>query len=91
MILRIGVRRIGLALLLQGVLGLAVMAAETAELHPSPFALPAERAPVIVAQDSCANACQAEHNKCRVSTKGSPSCDEVRQRCLQTCISTKKK
>ena len=85
------VLRIGLALLMQGVLGLAVMAAETAGLQPSLFALPAERAPMVVAEDSCANACQAEHNKCRVNTKGSPSCDAARQRCLQTCIANKKK
>ena len=90
MIRQIGVLRIGLVLLLQGFLGMAVMAAETAELQPSPFALPAERAPVVVAEDSCANACQAEHNRCRVSTKGSPSCDEARQRCLQACIANKK-
>ena len=70
--------------------GLAAIAAETAELKPSPFALPAERAPIAVAEDSCANACQAEHNQCRVATKGSPSCDAARQRCLQACIAKKK-
>ena len=85
------VLRFGFVLLLQGLLGLAVMAAETAELRPSPFALPAERAPVVKTQDSCANACQTGHDRCRVSTKGSPSCDEVRQRCLQACIANKKK
>ncbi len=65
-------------------------AAETAQLQPSPFALPAERGPVVVAEDSCANACQTRHNQCRVETKGSPACDEVRQRCLQACIAKKK-
>ena len=70
-------------------LGLAVHAAETAELKPSPHALPAERAPVVIAEDSCANRCQREHDQCRVTTKGSPSCDPVRQRCLQDCIAKK--
>ena len=65
-------------------------AAETAQLQPSPFALPAERAPIVVAEDSCANACQSQHNQCRVATKGSPACDEARQRCLQACIAKKK-
>lgn len=71
-------------------IGPAAMAAETAQLQPSPFALPAERGPVPVAEDSCANACQTQHNQCRVSTKGSPACDEARQRCLQACIAKKK-
>ncbi len=71
-------------------LGHAVLAAETAQLQPSPFALPAERGPVVIAEDSCANACQTQHNQCRVTTKGSPACDEARQRCLQACIAKKK-
>ncbi len=70
-------------------LGAAALAAETAELKPSPYALPAERAPVMVAEDSCANRCQREHDQCRVATKGSPSCDPARQRCLQECIAKK--
>ena len=82
--------RIVLGLAISACFGLAAMAADTAELKPSPFALPAEKAPVVVAEDSCANACQAEHNQCRVTTKGSPSCDAARQRCLQSCIAKKK-
>lgn len=47
---------------------------------------------MIVAQNnSCASACQAAHNRCRVETKGSPKCDEERQRCLQGCIAGKRR
>ena len=61
-------------------------------LQPSATALPAVQAPVIVAQDgSCANACQTQHDQCRVQTKGSPSCDVARQRCLQACIAGKRR
>lgn len=60
-------------------------------LRPSPNALPAIQAPAIVAQDnSCASVCQSQHDQCRVQTKGSPSCDAARQRCLQTCLASKK-
>ena len=65
---------------------------EPATLQPSATALPAVQAPVIVAQDgSCANACQTQHDQCRVQTKGSPSCDVARQRCLQACIAGKRR
>ncbi len=61
-------------------------------LKPSANALPAIQAPSVVAQDnSCAIACQAQHDQCRVQTKGSPACDSARQRCLQACIASKKK
>lgn len=81
---------LGFGLALVGTL--ASWAADPQPLQPSPSALPAVTAPVIVAQDgSCASACQAEHDQCRVATKGSPSCDATRQRCLQTCIANKKK
>jgi len=60
--------------------------------QPAPTAFPAISAPVVVAQDSsCAAACQAEHDQCRVTTKGSPTCDAIRQRCLRACIASKKK
>ncbi|MEZ5849094.1 MAG: hypothetical protein R3D68_00410 [Hyphomicrobiaceae bacterium] len=51
---------------------------------------PASASAIILAQNnSCASACQAEHNRCRVATKGSSKCDEARQRCLQRCIAGK--
>jgi hypothetical protein len=41
--------------------------------------------------NSCANACQAEHDRCRVQRKGSPSCDAERQACLQKCLEQRKR
>ena len=67
-------------------------AAAAPPLQPAPTAFPAVSAPVVVTQDgTCATACQTEHDQCRVSTKGSPTCDIARQRCLQNCIAAKKK
>lgn len=39
-----------------------------------------------VQSTSCAAECQAQHDSCRVRTKGSPSCDAERQACLQKCL-----
>jgi len=36
------------------------------------------------AADAC-SACYAQHNQCRMQTKGSPSCDARLQQCLQSC------
>ena len=36
--------------------------------------------------DNCAAQCRADHNKCRIDTKGSPSCDARLQSCLQSCL-----
>lgn len=36
--------------------------------------------------NSCAANCRAQHNQCRISTKGSPSCDARLQQCLQSCL-----
>ena len=47
-------------------------------------------APLVVAQ-SCVSECQAQHDRCRVETKGSRTCDEVRQHCLQICLQKKRK
>jgi hypothetical protein len=47
---------------------------------------------IAVAQTaSCASECQAQHDRCRVQTKGSPSCDAERQRCLEICLQKKKR
>lgn len=81
-----------IAVLLLGALTGPVHAANRGPLQPSSTAFPAVSAPVVVAQDgSCANACQAQHDQCRVATKGSPNCDTARQRCLQSCIQNKRK
>lgn len=83
-----------MGLALASLLAGACLAAEPdpKTFQPSPTALPAMVPPVTVAQgNSCANACQTEHDQCRVVTKGSPSCDAQRQRCLQACIASKRK
>ena len=68
------------------------VAGDRTPLQPSRSALPAISAPVTVAQDtSCASACQARHDQCRVATKGSQSCDVERQRCLQACLNNKRR
>lgn len=36
--------------------------------------------------NACAAACRAQHNQCRIQTKGSASCDAALQRCLQGCL-----
>jgi hypothetical protein len=46
--------------------------------------------PLVVAK-SCVSQCQAQHDRCRVETKGSRTCDEVRQHCLQICLQKKRK
>lgn len=87
MVLRV---MLGLSMMLMASFGAA--ASDPVPLQPSQSAFPAVTAPVVVAQDgSCASACQAEHDKCRVATKGSSQCDALRQRCLQSCIAAKKK
>ena len=40
----------------------------------------------VYAQGSCPGACLAQYNQCRIATKGSPSCDQQYQRCLQKCV-----
>jgi hypothetical protein len=87
-------RHILIALLAMSVSAAAAIAVSAAEpqppLRPAPSAFPAISAPTVVADStSCASACQAEHDKCRVETKGGPACDARRQRCLQACLSKK--
>ena len=35
--------------------------------------------------DQCVSQCRNAHNQCRISTKGSPSCDAQLQSCLDSC------
>ena len=35
---------------------------------------------------SCQQSCRAQHSQCRISTKGSSSCDAALHSCLQSCI-----
>lgn len=37
------------------------------------------------AANQCAAACYDQHNKCRIQTKGSASCDAALTQCLQGC------
>jgi hypothetical protein len=89
---------VGMALV--AYLGLTSMAGddEPAPAPPAPHASPpaaqtlVQSPAVAVAQStSCAGECQAEHDRCRVQTKGSPSCDAERQRCLEVCLKKKKR
>ena len=51
---------------------------------------PAAKSTVIAQSPTCASDCQAQHNRCRVQTKGSSACDAERQRCLEVCLQKKK-
>jgi hypothetical protein len=37
--------------------------------------------------NQCAASCRSQHNACRVSTKGAPSCDAALQSCVARCMS----
>lgn len=45
--------------------------------------------PAAATNQSCAADCQTHHDRCRIRTKGSPSCDSERQACLQKCLQKK--
>lgn len=57
--------------------------------RPPPDTTPAEVAPFVIAEASCASLCRQRHNQCRISTRGSPRCDAELQRCLKGCLATK--
>jgi hypothetical protein len=38
--------------------------------------------------DTCAPACRANHNQCRLQTKGAATCDAQLQACLQSCLAS---
>ena len=45
-----------------------------------------------LAQSStCRSICLDQYNQCRISTKGSPSCDAQYQACLQGCVNGNKR
>ncbi len=41
--------------------------------------------PAPATANQCAQQCQAQHNQCRIQTKGSPSCDAALTQCLAAC------
>jgi hypothetical protein len=41
--------------------------------------------------DTCAASCRAQHNQCRIATKGqSAACDQQLNVCVNACFATKK-
>lgn len=38
---------------------------------------------------ACTASCRAQHNQCRIATKGSPSCDAQFAACMRSCIASK--
>ncbi len=46
-------------------------------------------APASAQANACAAACYGQHNQCRMSTKGSPSCDAALTQCLRSCAGKK--
>ncbi|HWK32655.1 MAG TPA: hypothetical protein VNR51_03110 [Hyphomicrobium sp.] len=39
-----------------------------------------------VAAGQCGGSCRNAYNQCRMSTKGSPSCEVAFTKCMQSCI-----
>ena len=63
-----------------------VQALQSTGPHLSPLTMPA---PTVVQSGTCAADCQTHHDRCRVRTKGSPTCDAERQACLEKCLQKK--
>jgi len=40
---------------------------------------------------SCTASCRRQYNQCRISTKGSPSCDAQFAACMRRCIAARKR
>ena len=51
--------------------------------------LPGSSSCALAQASSCRSTCLAQYNQCRISTKGSPSCDAQYQSCLQTCVANR--
>jgi hypothetical protein len=39
-----------------------------------------------VSANQCGSSCRNAYNQCRISTKGSPSCESAFTSCMQSCI-----
>lgn len=89
----IGLGLLGCMMLAAAALVLAPVTEPARPIASAVTAAPPQSRPgVIVAESTtCASECQGQHNRCRVQTKGSPSCDAERQRCLEICLHKKKK
>jgi hypothetical protein len=83
---------LGLAALLIGSLA-GVGAVSAAEVLPgagtahaiAPSHGSAHPAPPAPHNNACPGACYAQHNQCRIQSKGSPSCDAALTGCLRGC------
>jgi hypothetical protein len=53
--------------------------------------IPPEVAPIVVADASCVSLCRQRHNQCRIATRGAARCDAELQRCLKSCLATKRR
>lgn len=69
----------------------AIPAQQIVEPTRSPEAksLTVTPAPIVGQSATCAADCQTHHDRCRVRTKGSSSCDSEREQCLQKCLQKK--
>ena len=43
----------------------------------------------LASANACAQRCYAQHNQCRMATKGSPACDAQLTSCLRSCSARK--
>jgi hypothetical protein len=78
-------------MLVLAMLGFAAAATGTRAAEPDTARQQAEMTKPLIVARSCASECQSQHDRCRVETKGSRTCDEVRQHCLQICLQKKRK
>lgn len=69
-------RRLAMLVLIAG--GLAGSAPSAAEIQ-------------LAQGGACTASCRAQYNQCRISTKGSPSCDAQFAACMRRCISTRER
>jgi hypothetical protein len=53
--------------------------------------MPGTQSDLVIAEASCTSICQQRHNQCRINTRGAARCDADLQRCLKSCIATKKR
>lgn len=65
--------------------GPAFSAENRMTLHAPVAAKPAQGRGAFRVVNACAAKCRAQHNQCRIRTKGSPSCDAQLSSCLQSC------
>jgi hypothetical protein len=70
---------------------MSVLAQQLPPLQPLAVSDPNTQRPKVAEGQTCPTTCQAEHDRCRVQRKGSPSCDADRQACLEKCLKQKRR